>query len=118
MWPEALPGSTRLNAGTATKVALNIISTGAMAQSGYIYQGHMVKMRPSNIKLRARAERMVQGLARCSEEVAHRLLVATDYDIPTALLMARHDVDVATAHAHYLNHDCQLHSAMEEVPSS
>ena len=116
--PEALPGSTRLNAGTATKVALNIISTGAMAQSGYIYQGHMVKMRPSNIKLRARAERMVQCLARCSEAVAHRLLVATDYDIPTALLMARHDVDVATAHAHYLNHDCQLHSAMEEVPSS
>ncbi len=116
--PEALPGSTRLNAGTATKVALNIISTGAMAQSGYIYQGHMVKMRPSNIKLRARAERMVQGLAGCSEAVAHRLLVATEYDIPTALLMARHDVDVAAAQAHYLKHDCQLHSAMEEVPSS
>lgn len=114
--PEALPGSTRLNAGTATKVALNIISTGAMALSGYIYRGYMVKMRPSNIKLRARAERMVQTLAGCSPSQARDLLVATDYDIPTALLMARHHVDVTTAQAHYHTHAGQLHSAMEEVP--
>ncbi len=116
--PEALPGSTRLNAGTATKVALNIISTGAMAQSGYIYRGQMVKMRPSNIKLRARAERMVQGLSGCSEVRARDLLEHADYDIPTALLMARHQVDVATAQAHYHKHDRQLHSAMEEVPAT
>ena len=59
--PEALPGSTRLKAGTATKLALNIISTGAFARAGHIYDGWMVGVRPINAKLRARAARSGVG---------------------------------------------------------
>ena len=61
--PEVLAGSTRLRAGTATKMVLNIISTGAMALSGYVYQGLMVEMKPSNAKLRLRAARIVDAIS-------------------------------------------------------
>ena len=85
--PEVLTGSTRLKAGTAAKMILNMISTGAMALSGYVYRGRMVGMRPVNDKLRARAERMVAELAGVSEERAANLLQDTGLDIRLAILM-------------------------------
>ncbi len=109
---EVLPGSTRLNAGTATKVALNIISTGAMALSGFVYQGQMVCMRPTNVKLRKRAERMVAMLASVSEDEARRTLESSGFRIPLALIMlSRHcTLDVATAL--YDAHGGQLHAIL------
>lgn len=86
---EALPGSTRLNAGTATKVALNIISTGAMARAGFVHGGQMVCMRPTNAKLRKRAERMVAALSGRSEEESREALADADYRIPVALVALR-----------------------------
>ena len=71
--PEVLPGSTRLKAGTATKMVLNQITTGAMALSGLVFDGLMVGVQPSNAKLRARAFRIVRQLAACSEAEAERL---------------------------------------------
>jgi len=96
---ELLPGSTRLNAGTATKVALNIISTGAMARAGYVYQGQMVSMRPTNDKLRRRAERMVSGLAAVSMNAARESLIASGYRIPVALVMLDRDLSPEKAEA-------------------
>lgn len=116
--PEALPGSTRLNAGTATKVALNIISTGAMAQSGYVYRGHMVRMQPTNKKLRARAIRMVSELAEIPESAASDLLHEAAFDIPVALVMARCGGNAEGARRRLAASNGVLPTAMEmkEVP--
>ncbi len=72
--PEIVTGSTRLKAGSATKVALNILSTGAMARLGKVRGNMMIDLVPSNTKLRARAIRTVAGLRGCSlDEAAGRL---------------------------------------------
>lgn len=87
--PEVLAGSTRLKAGTATKLVLNMISTGAMALAGYVYAGRMVHMRPNNAKLRARAERMIAALGNVTPAMARALLAEADDRIAVAILMAR-----------------------------
>jgi N-acetylmuramic acid 6-phosphate etherase len=61
--PEFLAGSTRMTAGTAQKIALNLFSTRLMTELGHVYQGHMVDMIPSNAKLIDRARRMVAAIA-------------------------------------------------------
>ncbi len=95
--PEVLPGSTRLKAGTATKMVLNMISTGAMALSGRVYAGYMVGMRPVNAKLRRRAARIVSALTEKGEDEAFRLLDEADGQIPVAVLMGRLGLDVSAA---------------------
>ena len=87
--PEALPGSTRLKAGTATKIALNAISTGAMALVGRVFEGRMVAMPPTNAKLRQRAARIVAELAGIGVDEAVTTLHTTNGDIRTAILMRR-----------------------------
>lgn len=95
--PEVLPGSTRLKAGTATKRVLNIISTGAMALSGFLFEGRMVGVRPTNVKLRARAVRIVRELTNTPEEVAAELLDRAGGDIRVAVLMGRRGFSEAMA---------------------
>src|SRR5262249_16025619 len=64
---ELVAGSTRMKAGTAQKVVLNLISTGIMLRLGRVYRGMMVNMPPTNAKLKRRAEAMVARIAGCSE---------------------------------------------------
>jgi N-acetylmuramic acid 6-phosphate etherase len=87
--PEALPGSTRLKAGTATKMALNIISTGAMALAGYVFEGLMVRVAPVNAKLRKRATRITAELTGLDYAGADALLRNAGDDIPAAVYMHR-----------------------------
>jgi N-acetylmuramic acid 6-phosphate etherase len=87
--PEVLPGSTRLKAGTATKIVLNQISTGAMAKAGYVFEGRMVGVRPQNKKLRQRCIRIIAELTGEDTETAERRLDETDGSIRLAVLMAR-----------------------------
>ena len=87
--PEVVAGSTRLKAGTATKLALNMISTGAMALGGYVYHGLMVGVRPVNAKLWRRATGIVEVVAACSNEDAERQLREAGGHVPTAIVMAR-----------------------------
>ena len=86
--PEAIAGSTRLKAGTAQKVALNLISTATMIQLGRVYRGLMVDMRPTNAKLRLRSEKMVARIVGCELNVAAGALAAAEGDIKTASLIA------------------------------
>jgi N-acetylmuramic acid 6-phosphate etherase len=72
--PELIAGSTRLKAATATKVVLNAVSTAAFVGLGRVYRGRMVDARPTNAKLRARAERMIVELAGVSAARARALL--------------------------------------------
>lgn len=85
---EVLAGSTRMKAGTAQKVALNLISTGIMIRLGRVYKGLMVDMQLSNAKLRKRAETMVASLAGCGEAEAAAALAASGGQIKAAVLVA------------------------------
>ena len=85
---EVVAGSTRMKAGTAQKVVLNMISTALMTRLGRVYGGLMVDMRPLNEKLRARAADMVARLASCPPEAATQALLASGWNIKRAVLIA------------------------------
>ena len=86
---EAIAGSTRLKAGTAQKIALNLFSTSAMVQLGHVYRGQMVDMRPTNAKLRRRAVEMVSRISACDLEAADRALSLADWDVKLAVLVVK-----------------------------
>jgi N-acetylmuramic acid 6-phosphate etherase len=79
--PEVLTGSTRLKAGTATKVALNIISTAAMVALGKVRGNLMIDLHASNSKLRDRATRLVAQLSGSDYDSARRQLEANDWNL-------------------------------------
>ncbi|HXA08837.1 MAG TPA: N-acetylmuramic acid 6-phosphate etherase [Chthoniobacterales bacterium] len=83
--PELLAGSTRLKAGTATKVALNILSTGAMVQLGCVRGNLMVELSATNQKLRARAVRLLVQLTGCDAETARARLASHGWNLRAAL---------------------------------
>jgi N-acetylmuramic acid 6-phosphate etherase len=91
--PEVLTGSTRLKAGTATKLALNTLTTASFARLGKVYGNRMVDLRPRSAKLRARALRLVQQLGRVGPREAERLLRASGASAKLAIVMARLGVD-------------------------
>src|SRR5882724_3901060 len=79
--PEIVTGSTRLKAGTATKIALNIISTGAMVGLGKVHGNFMIDLHASNSKLRDRATRLVAQLSESDYDSARRQLEANDWNL-------------------------------------
>ena len=85
--PEILAGSTRLKAGTVTKLALNIISTGTMVQLGKVYGNRMVDVAVTNTKLHDRALRILCDLTDLSREAAALLLERSDRNVKRALMM-------------------------------
>lgn len=87
--PEVLPGSTRLKAGTATKMVLNTITTGAMALSGRVFEGYMIGVQPTNAKLRKRAAHIISVLTGINEEDAARRLEEANNDVAVAVMMER-----------------------------
>ncbi|MET3926814.1 N-acetylmuramic acid 6-phosphate etherase [Devosia sp. 2618] len=96
---ELLAGSTRMKAGTAQKVALNVISTGIMIRLGYVYRGLMVEMRPTNVKLQDRAAKMVATLTDRDYDTSRAALDTADGSIKLATVMLTRDLDKAAAQA-------------------
>jgi len=96
---EPIAGSTRLVAGTAQKIALNTISTGAMIRLGKTYRNRMVDLIVTNAKLRARAERLVAELGETPIEIAALTLDAAGGEVKTAIAMARCGFDAQQARA-------------------
>jgi N-acetylmuramic acid 6-phosphate etherase len=84
--PEVIAGSTRLKAGTAQKLVLNMLSTGAFIRLGYVYRNLMVNVQPKSGKLRDRACRIVAEAAGVSRERAAELLEATAWNVRAAIL--------------------------------
>lgn len=95
--PEVITGSTRMKAGTATKLALNTISTTLMIRSGRVYENLMVDLRATNDKLRDRAARIISMATGVPREEAFRLLSAADGSVKAAIVMQSRGVDAATA---------------------
>jgi N-acetylmuramic acid 6-phosphate etherase len=87
--PEVLTGSTRLKAGTATKLVLNMLSTGVMVRTGATFGNLMVNVRPTNAKLVDRAHRIIAAATGCDMERAARLLEEAGEDVKTAIVMQR-----------------------------
>ena len=95
--PEVLSGSTRLKAGTATKMVLNMLTTGAMVRLGKTYSNLMVDVRASNNKLVERACRIITTLTGCSGSQARELLDRCDGEVKTAVLSQRLGISAESA---------------------
>jgi N-acetylmuramic acid 6-phosphate etherase len=87
--PEPVAGSTRMGAGTAQKVALNMFSTLTMIRLGRVYDGYMVDVELTNAKLRRRAERIVGDITGCSDEHAASALLKSSGSVKLAVLVAK-----------------------------
>ncbi|MCR0996703.1 N-acetylmuramic acid 6-phosphate etherase [Serratia rubidaea] len=85
--PEALTGSTRMKSGTAQKLVLNMISTGAMVKWGKVYQNLMVDVKATNVKLVDRACRIVVEATGAERSQAEAALAQTDFEVKPAILM-------------------------------
>lgn len=116
--PEVISGSTRLKAGTATKMVLNMLTTGAMILIGKTYGNLMVDLNASNSKLRLRSVRMVMELADLTEESANRVLDQCDGELKTAIVSALRNVNATKARQILKNCDGKLRPALvPENPS-
>lgn len=91
--PEVLTGSTRLKAGTAQKLVLNMLSTATMVRLGKVYSNLMIEVRPSNEKLRGRAERVLTEAAGVTTEEAQQWLRRAEGNLKVAIVMASSGVD-------------------------
>ena len=87
--PEALSGSTRMKAGSAQKMILNMLSTGAMARLGYIYGNLMINVDSKNQKLVQRGLAILEKAAGVDRQTATKALKAAKHQIPIALIMLK-----------------------------
>jgi len=91
--PEVISGSTRMKAGTAQKMVLNMLSSGAITRLGYVYGNLMVNVTPRNSKLAARGVSILQQAAGVNEEIARHTLRAAKNSVPVGLVMLQAQVD-------------------------
>lgn len=110
--PEILAGSTRLKAGTATKLALNILSTGVMVKLGKVYGNRMVDVAVTNQKLHDRALRILRDLTDLNREAAETLLERSGKWVKLALLMHWKDLDKQEAQQLLAEHKGNLRAAV------
>lgn len=111
--PEALTGSTRLKAGTAQKMILNLISTGVMVLLGKTYGNLMVDVRATNAKLRDRATRIVVSATGAAPEAASAALAECDWHAKTAIVMVARGVSATEARALIHRADGSVRKALE-----
>ncbi len=111
--PEIIAGSTRLKAGTATKMILNMISTGAMVRIGKTLGNRMVDLRPSNEKLRIRTRRFLREIAGLDDAAAAETLARCGGELKRALVVALADVGPDEAQSLLDAHGGQVRAAVE-----
>lgn len=111
--PEVLSGSTRLKAGTATKMVLNMLTTGAMALLGKTFGNLMVDLRATNAKLKARSIRILQRLTSLDEADADAQLAACGFELKTAIVVVRGKISVEQARERIAMAGGQLRAALE-----
>ena len=95
--PEVVTGSTRMKAGTAQKIILNMITTTAMIQIGKIFKGYMVDVQPTNLKLKQRATNILANITHLSQEDARRVLEENDFDLKVAIISQIHHISAKEA---------------------
>ena len=95
--PEAIAGSTRLKAGTAQKMVLNLLSTASMVRLGRVYENWMIYVALTNQKLRQRGARILQEASGASVSNAQRALRQAQHDLPVALVMLKTGISARDA---------------------
>jgi len=110
--PEVLTGSSRMKAGTAQKLVLNMLSTGAMVRTGKVYQNLMVDVKTSNEKLITRSENIIMDVTGVARERAQALLLQANQHVKSAILMELNGVDYATATQQLANNQGFLRQAL------
>ncbi|GAB1582935.1 N-acetylmuramic acid 6-phosphate etherase [Phyllobacterium phragmitis] len=113
--PEIIAGSTRMGAGTAQKIALNLLSTLAAIRLGHVHDGYMVNLHADNRKLKARAARIVAAIANCGEAEAQACLEQAGGSVKPAVLLAAGAADIATALRLLDGNGQKLRSALSEL---
>jgi len=94
---EVITGSTRMKAGTGTKMVLNMISTGTMVRLGKVYGNLMVDLKPANSKLVIRAQNIICEITNCTEEEAADFLTKANNNVKAAIVMIKEGIDLHTA---------------------
>ncbi|MCK4258794.1 MAG: N-acetylmuramic acid 6-phosphate etherase [Halanaerobiales bacterium] len=112
--PEVITGSTRMKAGTAQKLVLNMISTTTMIKMGKVYSNLMVGVKVSNQKLAERGKWIIMTATGCDYEVADQALVSAANDVKTAIVMIKCGVDVAEAKGLLKKSQGIVHLALKE----
>jgi N-acetylmuramic acid 6-phosphate etherase len=110
--PEVVTGSTRMKAGTATKLVLNMLSTGSLVRLGYVYGNLMVNVQPTNVKLRDRAARIISTLTELPSEKAAALLDESG-SVKTAIVMQRLGIPRAEAESRLAQAKGRLRQALK-----
>jgi N-acetylmuramic acid 6-phosphate etherase len=111
--PEVITGSTRLKAGTATKLVLNMLSTGVMIKTGAVYGNLMVNLAPTNAKLIDRAQRIIMTATGVDQPTAASLLEKSG-SVKTAIVMQKLSLDRLTAEAKLKSHNGNLSTLLHQ----
>ena len=111
--PEVVAGSTRMKSGTAAKLILNALTTGAMVLLGKVYDRWMVELKPGSRKLRLRGERIIAELGQTSPARARALFKASGGSVKTAVVMARQGLAAAPARRLLASRAGSLRQALE-----
>lgn len=116
--PEVIAGSSRLKAGTAQKLVLNMISTATMIRLGYVTGNRMTNVQTRNVKLQARATRILMAEAGLDEGAAMKALTIAGGNLPLALVMSRTGCDLSLANAALLDSGGIVSEAVETLRKS
>ncbi len=116
--PEVIAGSTRMKAGTAQKLVLNMISTATMIRLGYVTGNRMTNVQTRNVKLQARAIRILMAEARLNEDAAMKALATAEGNLPVALVMSRTGCDLSKAKAALLDSGGIVSEAVETLKNA
>lgn len=113
--PEVITGSTRLKAGTAQKMVLNMLSTGTMILLGKTFGNLMVDVQPTNLKLYQRALKIVQSATGLEREAAEELLRTSGGEVKTAILVEKTDLTPEQAREQLSAHDYILRATLDDL---
>ena len=110
---EAITGSTRMKAGTAQKMVLNMLTTGAMVKIGKVYKNLMIDVKPTNIKLKDRAARIVAEIAQVEKDIALNTLKENGYNLKEAVLQIKYGITFEKAQELLKEHNGILRKVFE-----
>jgi len=116
--PEVIAGSTRLKAGTAQKIVLNMISSGVMIKLGKTFGNLMVDVQPTNSKLRERAQRIVAQACKIDDEAAGGILEASQGEVKTAIVAQLAQISPIEARQRLVKANGMVRAALAGLPSS
>ena len=104
-----------MKAGTAQKLILNMLTTSSMVKVGKVYKNYMIDVKPTNIKLKNRAVKIVAKIAEVSENIAQKTLAENDFKIKPVILNLKHGLEIAEAERLLAENNGVLRKVFEQI---